>query len=230
MSHKHPYGPVIPDAGDDLLKSWEMFVRTGTNVISVQSVDEIKALLASLSASGISPTPKHPLYFDIQGVFYRSDGYYPNTGDFTLFPVNGSEAFTVTAKSQAYNFGRAPGSYETISLAAGRWHRLMHVASPVRKYAQSYLVIGTCWTSAQTGNMNLELYERPTDGAERGSKTRILTGDDSSTQVIKSGYIAAGEQMDFTLYLRAETYNSAKVTVYYDDWTRLYVQLTPAAL
>lgn len=226
MPRKHAYGPTVPESGDDLLKAWDTYVRTSTHIIPVGSVAEARALLTSLAASGQAPTAKRPLYLDIDGVVYRSDGYKEGD-DWVLFALNWTNCYTVTAASRDHNFGRPSGSRETVSLAAGKWHRLMHAPTAVRRYAQSYLVIGTVWTSSQTGEMNLEVYERPTDGAERGSKTRIITGDDSSTTVIKSGYIPAGEQMDFTLYVRAETYNAAKVTVYYDDWTNLYVQLTP---
>lgn len=229
MSHRHAYGPVIPDAGDDLLKSWDTYVETSTHIIPVGSRDEAQALLASLDASGQAPTPKRPLYFDINGVVYKATGYYPDTGDFTMWPINVTETYRVRSDDKSFNFGRVGGG-QRVSLAKDEYWKVMHYPTTVRKHAQTYLVIGQCWTGKHTGNVELELYERPTDDRTRGSKARVVEADDGTTTVIRSGYIAAGEQRDFTMYLHAAPYNATSLDVSLDEWTCMYVQLTPMAM
>lgn len=230
MPRKHAYGPTVPESGDDLLKAWDTYVRTSTHIVPVGSVAEINALLTSLASAGMAPTSRRPLYFDLNGVIYRSDGYRgPGGTDWDLSPVNQMIGFTATASAPMFNFGRSSGNQQ-VSLAKDEYWKIMHFAPQVSKVAQSYLVIGQCWTSKHEGNVELELYERPSDTRAYGAKARIAEADDGTTTVLKSGYIPVGAQVDFTMYLHAAPYNAAKLDVSFDEWTYMYVQLTPQGL
>lgn len=225
MSHKHPYGPVVPDAGDDLLSSWDRFVESAGMIATVSSRAQAQTLLRSAANQGKAPTPANPLYLSVSGVVFYADGARQGTGgDFTLTPINYVETMRIPS-SQAN--GRTGA--KTANVAANGYHKVMnHKITETKPYRRNYLVIGTAWTGKHAGAIDLELY--PSQAASRayGAKARINGNDDTNTQVLLSGVIEAGQQADFALYLHCPPYNAQTVALSDDEWTNLYIQLTPA--
>lgn len=227
MSHKHPYGPVVPDAGDDLLGSWDKFVESAGLIASVSSRAQAQTLLRSAAGRGKAPTPANPLFLNINGVVFYADGSHWNNeanGDFVLVPINYVD--TIHVSSQLAN--NRSGS-KTANVAANGYYKIMNWrVTETAPYRRSYLVIGTAWTGKHPGAIDLELYPSQTASRAYGAKARINGNDDTNTQVMLTGIIEAGQQADFAMYLHCPPYNSQTVALSDDEWTNLYIQLTPA--
>ena len=87
MPVNHWKGIPLPEAGDDLLSAWPRAFDAAGVIFPAQSVAEAREILARAEAAGHPPTAAHPVYVDVNGIIYRSNG--AKAADrWALSPVN----------------------------------------------------------------------------------------------------------------------------------------------
>ena len=81
-------GVPVPDAGDDLLGSYETGLTAAGIIIPAASVAAARVMLAAAEAAGVLPSAAHPAYFDIGSNIYRSVGTKGTNNVFDLKMIN----------------------------------------------------------------------------------------------------------------------------------------------
>ena len=182
MAHSTIKGATIPDAGDDLLASWDAYDRTVGTIMPTDSIAAARTTLASAEAAGTGPTAAHPWYFDMNNVIYRATGAKSSGGVFTLAPVNEVETYSASASAftQAGNL---------ITLNNEQWE-VTHLTVPQKPYPRMFFAMGVAdgYLSSGTG-INLTVLIRNVPGQLARFPN---TGVEQSTAVMNLGLVPAG--------------------------------------
>lgn len=178
MSTKHWRGPVIPEAGDDLLAAWDTMLDTSGVVMVASSIASARAMMSTAETAGTTINSTYPAYFDIGGILYKADGSKGSDGDWRLRPVNE----TSTAEN-SYGGGRVitKGPYSrtvliTSSLSAVPYDRKVFATGmlsgivSVGGYSVGVSIRGTDWQDARLTNTF------KTNGSDMSSATAINLG------------------------------------------------------
>lgn len=144
MSTQHRKGVVIPSAGDDLLDAWADAVDTAGVITQASSVVAVRAALTKWETAGAAPTPAHPAYFDVNGIFYKADGTKNDT-TWVLTPWNETEFVE-----------QAIGSGATVSVGNGEFKGILKSTLPIRPYDRMVTAQGLVW-GVVTGEVGVDM-------------------------------------------------------------------------
>lgn len=222
--HNTPKGIPVPDAGDDLLRSYEAGFSAAGIVVPFSSVAAFRAALAAAEAAKSPASSRYPWYGDINGVLYRADGSKGANNAYDLEAVN---------RTRHYRFPAARGISGIHTLTEGQWKLLSEADLGVVPYDRWFLAIGSAWTRVKSGGADLELYRSRSD-SHTLAKSGINHSDDGSTQVVIAGVIPAGQKSDIALYIfaRKREDSAATLTVQLseDEWTSLTIITGPNSM
>lgn len=226
MPEKHWKGAVVPGVGDDLLGAWGAFTDSLGVIIPVASVSAAQAILAKAVDNGTPATAARPLYFNVNGIIYESDGRPGDRGGYRMRPLNENQIFLQTPPSDI------AGKWQ---LARGAYKSLITMNIPTAPYDRGYMAFGTAWCRIEAGSLDLEIYTRYS-AKDTTFKAHVNGQDDDNTDCTANGIIRAGETPDISMWFKGVKDRShansaiAKFELTADQWTRLMVFTFPITM
>lgn len=212
MAHQHPRGPLVPDAGDDIIKSLDVMVSTSGLFRAVQNPAEAQTLIAQAAAKGQAPTTSNPMLFSILGMLASADGS-KSDGAYVLEPA-------MTA-----DWGKALNTVGgQISLNAGSYQLLCQASGlPVRPYQRVCLAIGTMWgKNASEKRTDVEVWINGAKG-----RARLGTWDDQAT-AFTIGIIPPNTEPNVSMWALGAPGGSTVTLSANDEWSQLITIALPA--
>lgn len=210
-------GVSYPEVGDSIPGGIEAMVKT---MGVIRPVDSIAAAQVLLSASSWEPTASNPAYFNINGLFYYTDGTHDNfdpSAQYVLKPFNPIEYVTGTA-----NIG------QTFTAANGVFTPIISgINLDVAPYDRMVRADGQLWGDV-TGTLNLQIR---INGYAYSPIAQFQKGASNQTQTTFAiGTVYAGQEPDIQLgILGGEGGGSIYLSWDY-RWNSLMLQATPAPM
>ncbi len=211
MSTQHRRGPEIPDIGDDLMEAFPRLLDTAGIITHASSVASARVALTQWEEAGASPTPDHPAYFDIGGVFYKADGT-KNDAVWILKPWNEKEYVEQTGAAGV-----------TVTVGNGQFKGILKSTLPIRPYDRMITAQGLVW-GVVTGEVGVDMRI----GDDHVAASFWQGGNSASS--INTARIPAGVAPDIEVgALGFGNGGSIRVSVE-DRWVRLIVTAEPITM
>ena len=202
-------GASYPQAGDAITSSLEMMVRTTGSIVTVESVEAARTMLA---AAPWAPTPQHPAYFDINGIIWRCAGKDDNV--WPLAPVNEVEGAEAQVPSQ--------GSWEFA--AVGAVYVVMSIDLGVRSYGRRLQIQADLYGSV-SGAVDLGIH------CQGRAKYARFNAGGSSQSVTMQKMIPAGTSPVVQMVVRGSTAGASIGVAQGDNrWSGISVLAFPVAM
>lgn len=216
--HNTPKGVPVPDAGDDLLTSYETAFNAAGIVVRLPSVAAFRAALAAAQAAGAPPTTATPWYASIGPTMYVADGT----------TRNGTHVLTAVGTPQTWETSAAASITATHTVGAGGWVTLTETPIEAAPYDRKLLVLGSAWCRVLSGTVDVELYH-DIHGTTPIGRARVNSADDGNTGVSAYFHLRAGQSVTVGMYLKSvHDPQASTVQVSGDGWTRVQVMAWPA--
>lgn len=206
MSHQHPRGPIVPDAGDDILEGIEKMVSTSGVIRTVNNPAEADVIIADAIAKGTPPSLTNPMFFYLWDWLFVNDGNMNDAGSTRgLRPA--VQIWCGTTRGQLSG---------EVTLSAGQYKQVCSMAMDTTPYDRVVWIIGNMWGQNASGSkVDIEVWGSST------IKARSRLGEwDQSVSAQCMGVVPANTIVEASMWLRGAP-GGSRVTVSADEWTNL---------